>query len=220
MIKLGLTQRVDFLADRGERRDCLDQQWPRLLLTQGIVPVPLPNCVENAELYVEELGLGGIILTGGNDLSHLPGATNTAPERDAFERRLLALARERELPLFGVCRGMQMMVAESGGELVAVRGHVARPHALAGGPARRALGDRDLVNSFHDFGVREDGLGGDWRVLATAPDGSVEAIVHRRHPQCAVMWHPERAPEDPRDARLIRDLFTRGRLPAAAGGGS
>ncbi len=207
MIKIGLTQRVEVLADIDERRDCLDQQWSRLLQGHQMLPLALPNRAEDAELYVDGLGLDGILLTGGNDLSHLPGATNTAPERDALERRLLALARERDLPLFGVCRGMQMMVAESGGELVPVSGHVARPHALVPGSGRGPLAERDLVNSFHNFGVREAGLGDQWRVLATAPDGSVEAIAHRHHRQAAVMWHPERPPRDRRDVEMMRELL-------------
>ncbi len=208
MLRIGLTQRVEYLADRDERRDCLDQAWSRLLLDQEILPVPLPNALGDVESYVLDLELDGFILTGGNDLSHLPGATAAAPERDAVERRILELARARETPVLGVCRGLQMMVAESGGELVPIRGHVARPHGLElrsghGMP----LTDRELVNSFHNFGVYEDQLAGGWQAVALAPDGSVEAMAHQRYRQWAVMWHPERAPRDPRDLRLIRELF-------------
>ena len=120
MLKVGLTQRVEVIQDTNERRDCLDQAWTRLLVDNGYLPIPLPNRVEDVDTLIAELEIDGIILTGGNDLSHLTGATNTAPERDAFERRLLERCADLDIPVLGVCRGMQMMVAHFGGELVAV----------------------------------------------------------------------------------------------------
>ncbi len=211
-MKIGLTQRVEVVASYGERRDCLDQAWARLLAAASMLPVPLCNGVEDVETYLLELALDGLILTGGNDLSHLPEAKSAAPERDAFERRVLAVAAQRDVPVLGVCRGMQMMVAADGGELVAIEGHVASRHPIAsctGSPAY--LSDRGEVNSYHGFGVPADGLGPSWRPLVTAPDGTVEAVAHRRLRQWAVMWHPERAPQDAGDARLLRDLLQEGR---------
>lgn len=208
MIRIGLTQRVEHLVDRGERRDCLDQAWTPLLDACGLLAVPLPNRLPDVAATVSELGLGGLILTGGNDLAHLPDAVQPAPERDELERRLLALARERDLPVLGVCRGLQMMIAESGGELCAIEGHVARPHRLKIRPqSGLPLDSGRRVNSFHGFGFRENALGDGWRAAALAPDGTVEAIVHRRYPQWGIMWHPEREPRDEGDARLLRRLF-------------
>ena len=63
------------------------------------------------------------------------------------------------------------------------------------------------MNSYHDFGVRPEDLGADLRVAATSPDGWVEAVAHPRCPQWGIMWHPERAPADARDAALLRALF-------------
>jgi putative glutamine amidotransferase len=208
LMRVGLTQRVEDLPDRGERRDCLDQAWARLLVPNGFVPVPLCNAVEDVAGYVEALNLDGFILTGGNDLEVLPDARTAAPERDAFERRLIALARDRDVPLLGVCRGLQMLVVEDGGTLAPVTGHVRAPHAIrVDASAPTALVEREAVNSFHDYGVLPDGLGPSWAVAATAPDGSVEAIAHRHARQWAIMWHPERGPADARDVLIIRTLI-------------
>ncbi|MCP3902665.1 MAG: glutamine amidotransferase [Planctomycetes bacterium] len=203
-----MTQRVEDLPDRNERRDCLDQAWARLLVPHGFVPVPLCNAVEDVAAYVDALDLDGFILTGGNDLEVLPGARTAAPERDAFERRLIALARDRDVPLLGVCRGLQMLVVADGGALEPVSGHVRTPHAIhVAAAGAMPLADRDAVNSFHDFGVPADGLGPNWTPVATAPDGSVEAIAHKRARQWAIMWHPERGPADDRDIEIIRRLM-------------
>jgi putative glutamine amidotransferase len=60
------------------------------------------------------------------------------------------------------------------------------------------------VNSFHDWGLAsERDVGPTLSVLATAPDGSVEAVVHPELHQVGIMWHPERAPSDDADRGLL-----------------
>lgn len=207
--RIGLTQRVEVVEGRGERRDCLDQAWYAVVRDAGFLPVALPNRAELAADLLEGLDLRGVILTGGNDLADRPGARNAAPERDALERALLVACGERELPLLGVCRGMQLLVVACGGSVVPVAGHVAAPHALElrGGAGSLPLEARELVNSFHDFGVAAGDLPDDLVPLAAAPDGTLEAVAHRHRRQWGIMWHPERAPHDPRDRALVRAVF-------------
>ena len=152
----------------------------------------------------------GIILAGGNDLAHLAGAKNTAPERDALEKMLLVSCATLALPVLGVCRGMQMMVAHYGGELVPVTKHVATNHSITVRPQRTIpLTNRHAVNSFHNFGVHEDALGPELQLEAVAPDGSVEAITHKSLQQWGIMWHPERSPYNALDVKLLQTLFKR-----------
>lgn len=210
MLKVGLTQRVEVIKDRNERRDCLDQAWTCLLTENGYLPIPLPNRVKDVNPLISELRLDGVILTGGNDLSHLTGAINTAPERDAFEGRLLERCAELDIPVLGVCRGMQMMVAHYGGELVPVTKHAATSHGITvRAQCALPLTNRDAVNSFHNFGVHEDHLGPDLQSAAVAPDGSVEAIAHKSLQLWGIMWHPERPPYNARDVELLQALFKR-----------
>ena len=91
LIRLGLSQRVDVLDERDERRDCLDQRWQPLFAGLGAMIIPLPNLDTVPENLVDGLGLNGIVLTGGNDVGGTPGATNVAPERDKFEHALITL---------------------------------------------------------------------------------------------------------------------------------
>lgn len=208
-LRIGLTQRVEVLADRGERRDCLDQAWFDLLFALDWLPVPLPNRPALALRMVEELGLDGLIFTGGNDLAQLPGATNCAPERDATERALLELARTRSLPLLGVCRGLQLLVDAFGGRLTRVDGHVRHDHAIVRVAAGFALPERRVVNSFHGWGVRAEDLGPGLRALALADDGTIEAlhVVDAAAPIVGWMWHPERGVPDAADLASLRAVF-------------
>jgi len=90
-----------------------------------------------------------------------------------------------------------------------VDGHVASRHALAVSvDTVPGLDDGMEVNSFHGWGVPEDGLGEALEVLARAPDGSIEALRHETLPWLGIMWHPEREhPFIDNDLRLIRTVF-------------
>ena len=208
MLRIGITQRVEKIADRGERRDCLDQAWISLLWGIECLAIPIANSVEVASAFIETLNIDGIVLTGGNDLAALSNASNAAPERDATEKYLIEVGADRGIPVFGVCRGLQIMANHYEARLHRVSEHVATRHPIVAIDNERfRLSDRDAVNSFHNYGVKAHELGPDLVPLAMAPDGTIEAIAHRSRRQAAVMWHPERDPNDPRDREMIRDFF-------------
>ena len=208
MLRIGITQRVEVLPERHERRDCLDQAWTPLLEKLGIVPIPIPNQIADANHILSGLQLHGLILSGGNDLASLPDVGVVAPERDALERQLLELAAAKNLPVLGVCRGLQFMAAHYGARLSPLCGHVAKQHAITvEDSATLRLADREAVNSFHRFGLERNQLGPKLQPVASAPDGTVEAIVHPSRRQAAIMWHPERHPSDRQDVELIRAFF-------------
>lgn len=130
MKRIGLTQRVEVLPDRNERRDCLDQNWARLLFGLGMMPLPLANKVENPDNYLRALRLDGVILTGGNDLKEIEGGNNTAPERDRFEHFLLDFCGLLRLPVLGVCRGVQIIHVYCGGRITTINDHVSCRHPV------------------------------------------------------------------------------------------
>lgn len=208
MFRVGITQRVGQLPDGDERRDCLDQAWTVLLQELGCLPVPIPNTINDVSVLVGELELDGLILSGGNDLSVFPDGRNVAPERDANERRLLVIAAEKDIPVLGVCRGLQLMANHYGAPLTRVSQHVATRHRITVRPnPGLRLSDRGEVNSFHEYGLAAGQLGPDLIPVATAPDGSIEAIIHRSYRQAAIMWHPERDPKDTLDRELIGEFL-------------
>jgi putative glutamine amidotransferase len=196
--RVAVSQRVEFLKDRNERRDSLDRRWAPLLASCDLLPVMIPNEPDLTDDLLADFDPAGVILSGGGDLS-AQGAD--AGDRDAVERKLVAWARARRRPVLGVCRGMQHLMTMFGVELSAVSGHVAQPH-----PVRFADGSERAVNSFHNWGLRS--LPTDFEILASAADGSIEAARHRSEPIHAVMWHPERMhPFAREDQTLLKQLF-------------
>src|SRR5579863_2290649 len=117
MKTVAVTQRVVVDPPHGTRRDCLDQVWTKFLCRCGLLPVPIPNSVDAALIICEHVG--GIVLTGGNDLTAYGG---DAPDRDETESALLDLAELRNLPVLGVCRGMQVIQHRFGTRLRKVDG--------------------------------------------------------------------------------------------------
>ena len=168
-------------------------------------------------------GMDGLLLTGGDDVAPTrygeekhPAVTLVAPERDQFEIALVLEARKRGLPIFAICRGIQVLNVAGGGTLVQdiptqVTGALEHkqtvpPHqpfdlahevwlekdSLLAKLMRERLSDTDSceVNSRHHQSVKQ--LAAGFQVSATAPDGVIEAIEDPSVPFClGVQWHPE-----------------------------
>lgn len=209
MTRIGITQRVEVVEEYDERRDCLDQRWIELVESFGYIPIPLPNSITNVPSYLDMLSIDGLILTGGNDFSHLPDASNAAPERDSFEREALGYALEADVPVLGVCRGLQLLNVHFGGSLTRIEKHVAREHQITfeSGPEFMPS-DEISVTSYHSYGIGESEIAEPLTVLGRASDGSIECVRHPDHPVFGVMWHPEReSPLPETDKRLLKHLF-------------
>jgi putative glutamine amidotransferase len=220
---VAITQRVVPVPSRSERRDTLDQSWTTFLQACGLDAIAVPNRHPDPAAYLLRLGVRGVVLSGGGNISGAIGtmsgrpaavveaAADVAPERDVTETALLRAAIEHGWPVLGVCRGMQVLNVFHGGRLAPVSGHAGTRHPLSLSPAPAAPQtlsfDRE-VNSFHDCGIGVDGVGPGLRVLATAV-GSVEAVAHERLPHLGIMWHPERnGPFSPSDIALFRSFFS------------
>ena len=194
-----VSQRVDIYPEIFERRDALDGRWHRLLGELGFRVLPIPNDEAQVNRWLDASPPSGILLSGGNTPSAYGG---TAPERCRTDEVLLDYAVANNVPVLGVCRGMQSVALYFGGSLTKVGGHVRARHGLD-----RMIGK--TVNSYHEYAV--DVLPEGFTVTASAGDGVTEAIRHRSLPVVGIMWHPER--EDVfcgMDMELIHDLFSGG----------
>jgi N5-(cytidine 5'-diphosphoramidyl)-L-glutamine hydrolase len=147
----------------------------------------LPNSPSLALRMLRELPFHGILLTGGDVPVSYGGGE---PRRDATETVILNEAVALQLPVIGVCRGMQFIGVHMGGRLAEVEGHVAVRHEIRSGH------DRRTVNSFHRWALVDVGpsLDATWKMGTT-----IEAVRHRTLPIAGMMWHPEREDTASRD---------------------
>lgn len=205
--RIGVTMRVVKEPVHGEWRDALAHDWGRCISTA--LPeaqwMPIPNGGGAAVALAKEWALDGLILTGGNDIG-------VSAIRDDNERALLDHFIAARLPVFGACRGLQMIQTYFGGNLApCLRGeHVAQRHSIRffGDIAGlRLRGTGAEVNSYHAQGIRAGELAAPLACLAKAGEWA-EAGICLDPPVAGVMWHPERE-ENLRefDRALLRSMF-------------
>ncbi|MER5480874.1 gamma-glutamyl-gamma-aminobutyrate hydrolase family protein [Streptomyces sp. NPDC002734] len=165
----------------------------------------------------------GLLLPGGVDIDPVllgqPRHTETdraQPLRDAGELLLLRGALERDMPVLGVCRGLQLLALEYGGSLhqhlpdvLGHHGHcpaegVFGEHAAqfaAGSVMAEVYGPRTRVNSHHHQGIDDPGA---LRVTGRSDDGLAEAVEDpSRRFVVGVQWHPEVSCDDALFARFV-----------------
>jgi len=187
----------------------------------GGLPLLLPYGVDHALIpqYVDLLD--GICFTGGNDMNPArfgeewhPKVTRMDERREKFEFALIAEVEKRRLPALGVCFGSQLMNVHRGGSLIQFLPEqkadaMEHRYQKEVGPTRHAvkldtasqlgaaIGKSDVsVNTYHKQAVNKLGKG--LRVIATAPDGVIEAFEDPSFPMfAAVQWHPERLTDEP-----------------------
>lgn len=200
---IALTQRVDVYQERGERRDALDQRYCHYITGMGFIPYPFPNLPDQASAILQQVKIGGLVLTGGNDLHSHGGDT---PERDATEKKLIDYCLAKNIPVLGICRGMQMLADYCiGASLSPVTGHIACRHEVKGAINKS-------VNSYHGWQVNPF-THADYKTLALADDGSIEAFCHLNKSVVGISWHPEREEETDQEEQCnIQSFFTTGKF--------
>nr|WP_281358565.1 gamma-glutamyl-gamma-aminobutyrate hydrolase family protein [Alteromonas ponticola] len=149
----------------------------------------LPNLGAETVEYARLHNVEGLIFSGGESLG-------MNPRRDNSEITLLNFAIEQQLPILGICRGLQLIYSQLGGKLVegnTSTKHVATRHLvqLSSDLPFAFGGERSLeVNSFHSHLLPpSDAL---VQVMAQDDEGFVEGIIDVHKKIVGIMWHPER----------------------------
>ena len=192
-----------------EEAAVISMNYVRQVQDAGGIAVILPPDGEPAALLPL---LDGVLLTGGADIGD-------APERDAFELALAAAALEADVPVLGVCRGMQVMNVARGGTLIPhlpdAVGH--EDHRLVPG----SFGDHDVrlregslaqrvareglhrTKSHHHQGVDQVGEGFEITGWATVDDLPEAMEDPSKRFALGVQWHPEADEASPVIAALV-----------------
>lgn len=196
------------------------RRFSELIAKAGATPVSVAPDADPGALLER---VDAVVINGGQDVE--PGRYGAAPhpklgpvdaERDDFELALVRGARERGVPVLGVCRGMHVVNVAAGGTLVQHLADVTdldhhqrrrfdEPvHDVAVEPGSALAGilgtGRLAVNSVHHQGVER--LGEGLAAAARADDGTVEAVEGDGGLTLGIQWHPEFLPSDQDDAHL------------------
>lgn len=215
------------IAAHGQSWLLLADDYVHAIRKAGGSPLILPTDAEGDDSPSVIEKLDGILISGGNDVSprfygerfdkHC-GMLDT--KRDQFELRLARLALEKDIPLLGICRGLQVFNVAQGGTLyqdlpsqIDFEEHSiwcgernAATHTvtiLSDTPLADILGEETVwVNSFHHQGVRD--LAPGLKPAARSQDGVVEAFwLPGKRFALAVQWHPEMMFDSPLQARIF-----------------
>jgi putative glutamine amidotransferase len=231
---IGITTRSTTIMGQvlASRAQASPEAYVHAISRAGGHPVLIPSCLGPEEAVAIAKRLDGILLSGGPDVSPLcygaeprPGLENVDPPRDRAEIALTLAAAERSLPLFGICRGLQVMNVAFGGTLIqdlpsAGREVLHDVKVWSDGPGHtvtvvpetllaRIVGSARLsVNSSHHQAADRPGTG--LVVGGTALDGTIEALEHPDHDfLLGVQWHPERSTGWAADATALFAAFVK-----------
>lgn len=241
--------RIGISVNRRDGKGMLADPYFQSVILAGGAPVLVPATTELSVLTTIVDGLDGLLLTGGGDISpnllgeapH-PSIEDVDPIRDAYELQLIRLACQRSLPIFGICRGHQLINVAFGGTLyqdlptqfpTSVLPHsqeeardVTTQTVTLTAPdseLQRAMGlDATTrtspipINTIHHQAVRD--LAPGFVATAEASDGVNEAMEHPEYPILSVQWHPEWLATTGHEAmlNLFRHLVRRARRYAHA----
>lgn len=189
--------------------DALEVTYNKYFSKFGVTLIPIPNDSQITRQYFSQLNIEGVILSGGGDISpSLYGDESSVSgsysvEREKTEKILLEIAIEQNLPVLGICRGMEFLNVSFGGKLLSdiskninnglIHDESRHNITLAEDVIIKALGtDIVDVNSFHRLGIRDKQLSKQLIPFARASDLSIEALYHPKLAIGAIMWHPER----------------------------
>jgi putative glutamine amidotransferase len=189
--------------------------YHKSVASNGGIPIILPFI--NPEISTETLGLcDGIILSGGEDVDpKLFGQDPhqylgpTTPERDLAEIAMVKYALENDIPIFAICRGVQILNVALGGTLIQdipsqVKDSIQHSQKIDRSQETHWVtiskdshlykivgSDRIRVNSLHHQAI--DKVASDLRIVAQSSDGIVEAVeyIHTTTFTLGVQWHPE-----------------------------
>ena len=211
--------RIGISSNRKEGMSCVLEPYFQSVVMAGGAPVLVPVITDIHALATIVDSLDGLILSGGGDFDSGYFGEEPVPElgevdscRDEYDFLLLRLAFNRQLPIFGICRGHQIINVAFGGTLYQdintqypkevlkhsqeeARDIATHMVALVDIPSKLsiALGNPECldipVNSFHHQAVKD--VAPEFIATAVSAEGLNEAIEHPEYPIISVQWHPE-----------------------------
>ena len=208
---------IGITGNFGEKGCELAEGYYLSVVKAGGTPVAIPPHNDKEALVTLLETLDGILFSGGGDINPLllgeeplPQLHSVCPKRDEAELFLAREAFHRQIPMLGICRGIQVMAAALDGKVfqdIYVQGEGAKikhsqdmprhnvSHTVnieEGSMLQSIFGNKQTlpVNSFHHQAVSDPGP--HLKVSALSPDGIIEAVESSEHKALlGIQWHPE-----------------------------
>lgn len=209
MKTIAISMRITEAQNYFEERNSISFDLINLIETAGLVPLLVPNNLKNISEFLKQFNIDGVILSGGNNINpklyqSIDKLEDVYDVRDDAEREILQYAINLELPILGICRGFHFLNVFFGGTIRNhIKGHVNKKHKLI---STSNEFDKIIVNSYHNQGVIDEGLGKSLIVQAKAEDGFIEAFENKDLKLLGVQWHPERDFTN-KDIQLIKNHY-------------
>lgn len=195
----------------------------------GGIPLLLPPIMNPRDIEAQLELIDVLLLSGGSDIDpshygekHSKLLGPLSPQRDAYELELIKIAYKKKIPIFGICRGLQLLNVAFGGTLYQDISEVPNVNAVHD---QEGMGDKPVhtikiekstllaeivnqssfeINSFHHQVIKK--LSPHFRVNAHSEDGLIEGIESIEGSLIlAVQWHPEiMAATDPLNLKLFQ----------------
>lgn len=209
---------------------CLSRLYVEAVRLAGGVPILIPAGEPDLSTILSRLD--GLIFSGGGDIDPAiyngvahPTIYNVDPERDRSEISLAKLVLDTNIPVLGICRGLEVLIVATGGSLIPhlpdlpdeygnVVVHRADQlhsvdHKVYISPNSRLgaiIGTSEVrVMSWHHQAASI--VPSEWNITAWAADGVIEAVDHKQHDWAiAVQWHPELSINDPLQQLIFQDF--------------
>lgn len=207
---------IGITGNFGDKGCELAEAYYRSVLAAGGTPLIIPPFTDSDAIATVLAEVDGLMLSGGADVNPLycgedplPALHGINPRRDAMEMWLVRMAFDRQIPILGICRGIQVMTVALDGIIwqdiytQEAGARIKHSQDLERGVASHWVNverdstlynimqtERIAVNSFHHQAVREPGP--HLRVVARSSDGVVEAVESSEQKSIlGVQWHPE-----------------------------
>lgn len=217
-----------------DRQLFIRENYMQSVLRAGGLPVLLPQVADRETVMALLDHLDGLLLAGGGDVdparygeAMIPACGEPDAQRDAFELTLIPLALDRHMPIFGICRGIQVLCVAMGGTLyqdIETQRGIARAnheqpapydapvHTVSftpGGFFAGVLGETSMpANSMHHQAIKAPGA--QLVVEGYTEDGIIEAVRGAQSDDVfAVQFHPEYLCEQSAHARSLFDCLVK-----------
>lgn len=235
VLEMGKRPLIGITTEIGPKKIAVNAVYAQSVILSGGIPylIPVTDNVETLQQIVSRLD--GIVFTGGEDIQPAyygdtphENLEEVSPQRDTFDLMVMKMATDRNIPILGICRGLQLMNIYFGGTLYQdlptqhpsdIHHRQKEPGTIPTHSASIVKGsklaeimqqDELQVNTFHHQAIKQPAPG--FKITAWSPDSVVEAIeAYPVRPIIGVQFHPEifTAAGDPTMRKLFKFLINK-----------